>query len=150
MHPFSFWPRGILFWDKMCNSNSTSNLMRGSRTIFASSLTRLCAMPFLYREFLRQLRDKSGPFVLKLDAVSRDKVQMLDVDLFKGSRFSSRGVLDYRLFVKASSIWKPLSIESQHALSVHATWPLSEIGRINKLFWSKADAGQAVSVFRAR
>ena len=75
---------------------------------------------------------------------------MLDVSIFKGPRFVRFGLLDYRLYVKPSSIWKPLNPSSSHAKSVHRSWPLGQVSRLRRRFSCKAEARQAVRDFCER
>ena len=51
---------------------------------------------------------------------------MLDVEIFKGCRFTKRGLLDYRIFTKETSIWRPLSPWSAHPGYALRAWPISQ------------------------
>ena len=75
---------------------------------------------------------------------------MLDVLFWKGDRFSSSSLLDVRLFTKPSSIWKPLSPESMHAVFVHRHWPIAQCTRIQKRFSCKNAGERAVEAFKTQ
>ena len=75
---------------------------------------------------------------------------MLDVAFHKGTRFSFRSSLDFCLFTKPSSIWKPLSPESMHAAFVHQHWPAAQCSRIQRRFSSSSEGTKAVSEFKSK
>ena len=77
-------------------------------------------------------------------------ILLLDVDFFRGRRWKASGLLDFRLHVKDSSIWQPLSVDSCHAASVHAEWPQAMIGRMFKRFSDRGEAAACVLEFASR
>ena len=72
---------------------------------------------------------------------------MLDLDYCKGERFLMCSCLDFSLFVKPTSIWRPLSPESMHPVTVHEHWPINQCARIRKRFSDAFLAEKAVQKF---
>ena len=54
----------------------------------------------------------------------------------------------FSLFTKPSSIWKPLSPESLHPLSIHRNWPLAQVKRIVDRYSNKQDGLRAANAFK--
>ena len=98
------------------------------------------------RELLSKIRAEASPFIITLDSVSREGFQMLDV---QGSLLSS-GVLTFSLFQKDSSIWKPLSPDSLHPLSIHVHWPQAQCKRIAKRYSCPKKGTIAVERFKEK
>ena len=101
-------------------------------------------------EFFFAFRDLSKPSSINVHSFSSNEFQMLDVLFWKGERFSSLSLLDFRLFTKPTSIWKPLSCESMHPLFVHRHWPMAQCKRIRKRFSCDKAGEDAVSAFKDR
>ena len=65
--------------------------------------------------------------------ISRDRVNFLDMEIFKGERFRLTGQLDFMNAKKATSISLPLAFSSMHAPHIHKCWPRSVIARTRSL-----------------
>ena len=100
------------------------------------------------RAFFQEFCRRSAEFKVEASSVSRTCVQMLDLEIFKGARFSSSGRLDYRLFTKQTNIWQPLDVVSSHPKAV-MHWPRAQLQRIVRRFTNAADAGKAIQKYRA-
>ena len=96
------------------------------------------------RDFVCEFRKRSGPFILKMESVSRHGCQMLDLFVSVGPS----GRLMFSLFSKPTSIWQPLSLESCHPLSIHMHWPISQCNRIAERFSCSRQSCLAVSQFK--
>ena len=57
--------------------------------------------------FWDEFRRHALHFVLKVERVSHSELQMLDLQFYKGPRHSVTGILDYKLYRKPTSIWRP-------------------------------------------
>ena len=97
------------------------------------------------RLLLEGMKRQALPFVLTLDSVSSCGFQMLDVDACVTDDRS----LSFRLYQKPSSIWRPLSPESQHPHSIHLHWPIAQCRRIMKRHTSTKEGEEAVRRFKA-
>ena len=97
--------------------------------------------------FFREFRSRALPYVLTVDDMEPSRVSMLDVTFFKGQDFSVSHKLQFQLYLKQTSVWRPLSPWSSHPWSVHASWPKSQEVRNGRRFSSSARAGDAVSKF---
>ena len=95
--------------------------------------------------FLEEFQALAGDFVLKLDADSTSSVEMLDLTISKGARWSRSGVLDTAVYIKPTANGIPLSSESFHAPSVHS-WPLE---RIKHFFRISSAIGAAKATSRS-
>jgi len=95
------------------------------------------------------MRKHSGVFKLKCDEVSKVKVCMLDIALFKGSS-NVPAPLKHCIHLKPSSHWRPLSMESMHPPSVHRSWPIAQMVRIRSLCSSKSMRAQHLESFLYR
>ena len=98
-------------------------------------------------EFFSRLQVFSREFIIEVERVSRVSVPMLDLEISKASGLHNSR-LSYSLFTKPTSVWKPLSVLSSHPASVHCSWPLSQVRRINQRFSSTKDAEIAVTSFK--
>ena len=58
---------------------------------------------------------------------------MLDLFVYKGSRYRYIGGLDWRPHIKPTARHIPLSQHSAHFRAIHSTWPLAEINRLHRL-----------------
>ena len=99
------------------------------------------------RSLVEHMRSHAFPFSLKVESISREGCQMLDLDIgvSKGLTFD---FVFFRLFVKETSIWKPLSPDSSHPRSIHLHWPRAQITRIFSRFSSKKEGEIAVNNFK--
>lgn len=75
----------------------------------------------------------AGCWTLELERISKYGTPMLDLFIFKGSRFISGGFLDRAPFIKQTARHIPLSGLSNHPPSCLKTWPLSEMRRLSML-----------------
>ena len=73
------------------------------------------------------------PYVVKPDEVNRDGFTMLDVTFFKGDTWNRSKQLDYKPFIKPSSLGMVLNSTSNHVPTIHEQWPLAEIKRYQRL-----------------
>ena len=73
------------------------------------------------------------PYVVKPDEVNRDGFTMLDVAFFKGDTWNRSKQLDYKPFIKPSSLGMVLNSTSNHVPTIHEQWPLAEIKRYQRL-----------------
>jgi hypothetical protein len=86
------------------------------------------------RPFVSELERRAKPcWKLVVDRVSLVAASMLDIWFFKGSNFSSTGVLSHTAFVKPTARHIPLGYRSAHPESVHASWPVAEMRRLHDL-----------------
>lgn len=107
--------------------------------------------PIIYHTCYRWLvTDNRSCFKVKLEAVSRSNVDMLDINIFKGPRYASSGRLDFRPIWKKTSLGAPLSFSSVHPSNIHLSWPVSELGRLHRHSSSATLSAQARSVFIER
>lgn len=99
------------------------------------------------RELLECMRYHAKPFVLKLESGSKQGCQMLDlnVGVSKGLTFDS---VFFRLYVKETSIWKPVSQGSIHPINIHTHWPRAQMQPILARFTSEEEGKQAVQRFK--
>jgi len=104
----------------------------------------------LLSEMFGTFRELAYPFTIKLETVGRKGFQMLDLAFSKGERFDVCSCLDFCLFTKPTSIWKPLSPESMHPASVHMHWPIAQCNRIRKRFSCYLKAETAVQTFESK
>ena len=103
------------------------------------------------RELLDTSRTKAHPFKLKLESISSHGFQMLDVSVTLSCKESEAHYsCSFDLFTKPTSIWKPLSPESNHPLNVHLHWPLAQCQRIRSKFSCKNAGEAAVQEFKTR
>ena len=72
---------------------------------------------------------------------------MLDLSFFVGPRCEMTNKLDFELYVKPTSIWRPLSPQSCHTPNVHKHWPLAQLKRIEHRFSCAARAGREKTEF---
>ena len=98
--------------------------------------------------FFSNLRLRAHPFILNVESVSRHNVFTLDVEWFKGNRYSETSTLDFRLFVKPTSLWTHLSPHSEHHPNVHLSWPASQMRRIAKRHSCKYRAADDIQKFK--
>ena len=97
------------------------------------------------------MKAAAGPFVLKLDSVSKCECQMLDVNIdFRFSVSGEKGYCCFSLLTKPSSIWQPLSPDSNHPKSIHVHWPRAQCARIRGLFSCAVAGDRAVKAFKLR
>ena len=99
-------------------------------------------------ELLNKMRDAASPFLVTVDAVSKRGFQMLDLDVEPTPTDDVHSLCVFRLFVKPSNIWKPLSSESKHPKQIHLHWPRAQCTRIRSKFSSLKEGEAAVQRFR--
>ena len=97
--------------------------------------------------FLEEFRRRSRFFALKVDCVSSSSAEMLDITIFKGPSWRNSGMLDHTLFTKPTSIWLPLSPDSNHPVGVHVSWPRGHLNRIKRLCPDRETANSEVEKF---
>ena len=100
--------------------------------------------------FFQRMQELAADYELTAEVADTDNIEMLDVSFFRGRMFDDHGVLDYRLFSKPSSVWRPLSQLSGHPSRVHQFWPRLQLRRIRKRFSCPAQAGRAQEEFRRK
>ena len=98
------------------------------------------------RDLINRMKREASPFVLTIDSVSKHGFQMLDVE----GTLRVDGLLEFSLFQKTTSIWKPLSPESVHPPSIHMHWPLAQCRRIFRRFSDPRKGRAAVDLFRGK
>ena len=76
------------------------------------------------RELFDKLREKSHPFKVKVESVSKHFFVMLDLHVWKGPRFHSRGILDFKMHFKSTHQAVSLDCRSHHPVTIHALWPV--------------------------
>ena len=82
--------------------------------------------------FWRTAREKAGYFKIDDLELSYTRMQYLDVFFWKGPRWESSGILDFRPFRKESSRWLPLTEDSWHHPTVHLAWPRAMLETFEK------------------
>ena len=120
--------------ERLLRMISECSFTTATRTTFSSDLLAVCANAVNYFKTLFQ---RCGYFKLVLEGLYDTECPMLGLLLYKGGRFSRHSTLDYRLYVKPTSVWKPLSPLSSHASCVHSSWPQSQCVRIRRRFSCK-------------
>ena len=100
--------------------------------------------------FYEELKTRAGFFKLKWETIHRTSVDFLDLNIFKGPRWHSTGVLDYFVKVKTSALGIMLSSSSAHHPSVHMTWPKARVSSIRSRCSSKHLANISVNHFTTR
>ncbi|MFM7984445.1 MAG: hypothetical protein ACKPKO_34480, partial [Candidatus Fonsibacter sp.] len=84
-----------------------------------------------WQRFFVKMRALAGNiWELNLEDVSTTLLNYLDIIIYKGERFCSSGILDYKPHFKVSSQRDILSPESGHAPTVHRAWPAAEVARM--------------------
>jgi hypothetical protein len=100
--------------------------------------------------FMKEFRVRSSFFQIKIDSVSSDEVNMLDMRVFFGDRHRCLGFLDYHVVEKPTSIAKSLKPTSQHPWSVHRSWPQGLLNREFALSSSRSTSILRCDLLRAR
>ena len=101
-------------------------------------------------KFFNDLSSRSGPFKLELERRSSSGATFLDVHVHKPRFFEDGGPLEFRVHVKPTSQWTPLSELSLHHPRVHAAWPRAMEMRFRRLCKRSVAADEFVSQFRAQ
>ena len=91
-------------------------------------------------QWATEYKHRSSFFRITCDSVSIDTAVMLDLVLFKGPHWHHSGLLDYKVHIKSTSIWTPLSVRSAHHPNIHLSWPRSQLARLGRRCSSKRDA----------
>ena len=76
-------------------------------------------------EWLRQFKSLAHPFVIKVEGITVDAMNVLDLCMYRGKRWQKTNVLDVKPFFKITNLGIPLDSTSSHRSSVHSTWPIS-------------------------
>lgn len=79
--------------------------------------------------------------------MSRQQVCMLDLHVFKGSRFERSGILDIKLYLKPSAQGCPLASDSYHPPNLHFAWPTARFSHFDTVSTSRAYALMAKTAF---
>jgi hypothetical protein len=96
---------------------------------FRDDVFVVCKEPSSARNFIDSFVERSGVFCeVKLEKVSLVSVPFLDFCISK----SDDGYLDFSPYVKPTARHLPLSSDSCHPRSVHASWPVAECRRMFK------------------
>ena len=91
-------------------------------------------------QFLSELRRRSRFFKIVVDSIHFNEAKMLDLVVFKGSRWQITGLLDFCSYTKPSSQGMPLATNSGHPNHVHRNWPLAQLHRLERNCSNKRDA----------
>ena len=102
------------------------------------------------KAFFHELQSKCKFFRLKVDSVKRDPVDMLDLRLYKGSRWLSTSCLDYKVRVRASALGLVLSDASLHHPVIHTTWVKARLAAISKRCSDKHNINVVCNEFLSR
>ena len=97
--------------------------------------------------FLRIINSRARFFSVKLESISTDSCDVLDVHFFKGERWRHSFKLDYKVYTKPTSHWQPLALSSGHHPSTHFAWPRAMISRYRHMSSHRSLADQDISVF---
>ena len=101
----------------------------------------------IMQEFFHRLRERTAPFLFKVESISSRDFVMLDLHFFKGQRFFRTGLLDIEMHFKKSAQGVPLSDRSCHPGSIHRLWPLARFSCFNKRCSSNMSAIEAKLIF---
>ena len=101
-------------------------------------------------EMICQVHRISGHFKLKVEEITEKSICMLDVCLFKGTRWRQSGISDFKHYGKPTSIYVPLSSISAHFAPVHNAWPKSMLKGIMNACNSHALREEASGLFKER
>ena len=77
------------------------------------------------------------PYSIKHDELNRHGFTMLDVTFFKGERWAGCKYLDYKPYIKPTSLGMVLNVSSAHVPIIHEQWPLAEAKRFQRLSSSR-------------
>ena len=98
-------------------------------------------------EFFHEIRRLGAFFIIKADSISKDKIEMLDTVIYKGSRFQACGKLDVGIHVKSTHQGTSLSHRSAHFPKVHTSWPTSRMLDFSKICTNRHDKREAEQAF---
>lgn len=79
--------------------------------------------------FIRIMNSRAKFFNVKVESVTVDSCDVLDITFHKGERWRHCGKLDYRVYTKPTSHWQPLAHSSGHPPATHSAWPRAMIQR---------------------
>ena len=82
--------------------------------------------------FYRELQVKAACLKLKVDRISRQSAEMLDLIVHKGNGWLRHGTLDYHVRIRHSALGITLSDTSVHNMNVHMSWPRARVKCIRK------------------
>jgi hypothetical protein len=99
------------------------------------------------QELVKQYLSSNSIFKIEIESVSQSSCSFLDLELFKGQRHKISGHLDYKLYVKPTALWRPLSPASLHAEFMHTAWPLGQIQRLRNRFSDVRLAEREVEIY---
>ena len=85
------------------------------------------------RDFVGFLRQRSLVWKLEVESVSRQGCDFLDLDISKGARWRSTGLLDIGVHHKPTGLHQPLAPHSMHSLHAHHAWPKGLVARAKRL-----------------
>ena len=89
-------------------------------------------------DFFRTFREQSSVWTLEVESVNRLSCDFLDLNISKGARWRSTGLLDVGIHHKATGLHQPLAPHSAHSPHVHSAWPKGLITRASRLCNTKA------------
>lgn len=88
--------------------------------------------------FGRFLREQSSVWTLELESVSKFSCSFLDLNISKGARWKSTGLLDVGIHHKPTGLHQPLAPHSAHSPHVHSAWPRGLLARARRLCNTKS------------
>ena len=104
-------------------------------------------------DFMEKWRSKAGSFKLTVEAISRSRLTVLDLDLEITQHMAQDGKkyrVGFKPHFKPTSLGVPLSSSSSHPWHVHVSWPFAQIQRFHSLSDSHVSFTNAKHVFVRR
>ena len=83
-------------------------------------------------EFCRNLKLHSDFFKIKFESLSDSSAIFLDTEIYKVGTPEGQCRFENRIFVKATSLWQPLSCTSVHPSHIHRGWPQAQLTRFRR------------------
>ena len=100
--------------------------------------------------FLSRGSKRSEFFVTKVESVSSNSVDMLDIVIYKGPRHTAIGKIDVGMFVKATHQGTSLCHLSGHHPSIHIAWPSARLAYSKRICTSRPELRKAQCIFLSK
>ena len=88
--------------------------------------------------FFTSLREQSSVWSLEVEHVSSSACNFLDLNIAKGAKWRSSGLLDVGIHHKPTGLHQPLAPHSAHSPNVHVAWPKGLLTRAKRLCNTKS------------
>lgn len=88
--------------------------------------------------FFTSLREQSSVWSLEVESVRFSACNYLDLNIAKGAKWRSSGLLDVGIHHKPTGLHQPLAPHSAHSPHVHVAWPKGLLTRAKRLCNTKS------------